>query len=85
MPPESLPSEELIQRARRIDLRTERLLVLLDLLDEREGPSPIEAIRECLTEMLVEQRIMREGLSRIEQAVLSRPVAASGTLPPPRS
>lgn len=84
MPSEALPAGELIQRARKIDLKTERLLRLLELLDEREGPSPVEAIRECLIEVLVEQRLMRESLSRIEQAILPQLGGASVTAPPRR-
>lgn len=76
------PPSELIQRARKIDVKTEHLLRLLDLLEDREGPSPIEMIRECLIEILVEQRDIRASLGRIEQAILPRSGSASGTAPP---
>lgn len=81
MTAESAPSE-LIQRARKIDAKTEHLLRLLELLEEREGPSPIEMIRECLVEILVEQRDIRASLGRIEEAIVPRRGGASGTAPP---
>ncbi len=75
---------ELIHRARRIDVKTENLLRLLDLLEDREGPSPLDLIRETLIEVLVEQRAIRDTLHRLEQAILPRPAAVSGTVLPRR-
>lgn len=76
------PPTELIHRTRKIDSRTERLMPLLDLLQEREGPSPLEPIREALIEVLVEQRAIREALHRLEQAISPRHGVSSATSPP---
>ena len=63
------PSQEILARTRTIDQRTDRLPPLLDLLEEREAPSPLEALRETLVETLVAQREAGDRLSRIEGAL----------------
>ncbi|WP_147283644.1 hypothetical protein [Bosea caraganae] len=73
--------QELLIRTRKVDSKTETLLRLLDLLEDREGPTPLDLIREALTDILVEQRRISDSLLRIEQVTLPRPVAVSGIVP----
>lgn len=85
------PSQEILSRTRVIDTRTDRLMALLDLLEEREGPSPLEALRETLVEILLAQREAGNRLARIEgtlrlPAQPPRPAAGTGSAkPPPRT
>ena len=62
---------ELIMRTRAIDGTTTKLLPLLELLAETEGPSPLEDLRETLIQLLLEQRQTTERLARIEQHLRS--------------
>ena len=67
---QSLPSEmdrELVFRTRTIDNTTSKLLPLLQLLEETEGPNPLEDLQETLIQLLLEQRQATERLARIEQ------------------
>jgi hypothetical protein len=72
MPPAPPPSQEILARTRRIDEKTRDLMALLELLDEKEGESPLEAIRETLTQILVEQQDAATRLTRIERALCGK-------------
>ena len=66
------PSQEVLLRTRGIDARTQRLMPLLELLAEYDGPSPLNALRETLVEILVEVRRLATGMAEVELAVRSR-------------
>jgi hypothetical protein len=70
--PAASPSQEILTRTRHIDEKTRSLMALLELLEEREGASPLEAIRETLIEILVEQKDATARLTRIENAMCGR-------------
>ncbi|MBU3888585.1 hypothetical protein [Methylosinus sp. KRF6] len=66
------PAQEILTRTRNIDEKTGELLALLDLLEEKEGESPLEAIRETLIQILVEQKDAAMRLTKIERAIAGR-------------
>ena len=70
-PPMS-PSEEILLRTRGIDGKTARLMPLLELLVEYQGPSPLETLRQTLVDILVELRKVTVGLGEVEMLVRSR-------------
>jgi hypothetical protein len=64
--PPSNPGSEILSRTRTIDATTTKLLPLLELLWKDEVPSPLEALRETLIEILLAQRQTGTRLARIE-------------------
>lgn len=66
------PAQEILTRTRNIDEKTRNLMALLDLLEEKEGESPLEGIKEILTQILVEQKDAAARLTRIERAIAPR-------------
>lgn len=70
-PPMS-PSQEILLRTRGIDAKTARLMPLLELLVEFDGPSPLETLRQTLVDILVELRKVTVGLGEVEMLVRSR-------------
>ena len=66
------PSQEMLLRTRGIDARTQRLMPLLQLLAEFEGPSPLESLRQLLIDILVETRKVSHGMAEVEMLVRVR-------------
>ena len=75
------PAQEILTRTRRIDLHAARLQPLLQLLEVASTPSPLEALRQALIEILMAQRETGERLKRLETILAARPMASSSAAP----